>query len=148
MGFLDVFLQPTKTAKVWDGGSGVFSASNLSTVAAGVVAILSIAEAETRDRFVNIESFATSQRDVVAALEKTTGEKWTVEETSMKEQLAVAQEMHEKGDFLNAFYRWILASVVSGREEPRFKTVDNELLGLLREDMQETVEKLLKGDSI
>ncbi|KFY98418.1 hypothetical protein V498_01485 [Pseudogymnoascus sp. VKM F-4517 (FW-2822)] len=148
VGFMDVFLRPTKTAKIWDGGSGVFSTSNLSTVTAGVVAILSIAEAETRDRFVNIESFATSQREVVAALEKATGEKWTVEETSMKEQLAVAQEMYEKEDYLNAFYRWVLAGVVSGREEPRFKTVDNELLGLPHEDMQETVEKLLKGESI
>jgi len=126
----------------------VFSATNVSTVAAAVVAILSTAEAGTRDRWVNIESFATSQAEIVAALEKAMGEKWAVKETSMEEQLAGAREMYDKGEVLGAFYRWILAVLVSGGEECRFKSLDNELLGLKKEDLMETVEKIVRGEAI
>lgn len=126
----------------------MFSATNVSTAAAAVVAILSSAEKETRDRWVNIESFATSQAEIVAALEKVTGEKWAVKETSMEEQLVGAREMFDKGEVLGAFYRWILAILVSGDEECRFKSLDNELLGLKKEDLMETVEKIVRGEEV
>ena len=147
---MDITLPPTKAATVWDNGTNLFGASNLSTVAAGVVAILSTAEVQTRDRFVYIESFTTSQREIVSALEKATGDTWMVEETTTEAQFAVAQEALHKDDFLAAYYRWIRGGLFSGNEACRFtkEKLDNELLGLPKEDLQNVVARIVKGESI
>jgi hypothetical protein len=124
----------------------MFSATNLSTVAAAVVAILSTAEAETRDRFVTIESFKISQNNIVQALERITGEIWAIEKTTTDVQLAEARKSLESGDFLSAFYRLILVVLFSGQEEIAFKNdkLDNKLLGLEDETLEGTLEDIVK----
>jgi nucleoside-diphosphate-sugar epimerase len=145
-GFIDITLPPTKTAIIWDSGSNPATCTNLSTVAAAVIATLTTAEVGTRDRLLNIQSFKASPNDIVEALEKATGEKWIIEKTTTKEQLALAQECLEKGDFLPALYRWIRTFVFS--ERATLPNIENELLGLPKEDLQTTVEKIIKGEKI
>lgn len=150
MGFIDITLEPTKSAKVWDSGSNVTSVTNLSTVGKAVVSILTTAEELTRDRLIEIESFPISQNSVIEALEKAAGEKWTIEKTTTEQQLAEAQASLEKGDFLSAFYVWVRAFVFSGEPGARFQNpkANNELLGLPHEDLQKTVEKIVKGEKV
>ena len=78
-------------------------------------AVLTTAEAQTRDRLLNIESFAASQNEVVLVLENVTGEKWNVESTTTEKQLELAGEFLERGDFLEAFYRWVRAYIFSDK---------------------------------
>ncbi len=148
--FLDISLPPAKTATIWDNGTNSFPASNLSTVAAGVVAILSISELQTRDRFVYIESFTTSQCEIVSALEKITGEKWAIEKTTTEKQFAIAQETLQKDYFLGAYYRWIRGGLFSGNDGCHFakEKFDNELLGLPKENLQDVIERILKGENV
>jgi hypothetical protein len=150
VGFIDITLEPTKWAKVWDSGSNVTSGTNLSTVGKAVVSILTTAEEQTRDRLVEIESFPFSQNSVIEALEKAAGERWTIEKTTTEQQLAEAQASLEKGDFLPAIYVWIRAFVFSGEPGARLQNqkTGNELLGLPHEDLQETVEKIVKGEKV
>jgi hypothetical protein len=131
---------------IWNSGSNPTTCTTLSTVATAVVAALTTAEVETRDRLLNIQSFQASPNDIVKALEKATGEKWSIEKTTTKEQLALAQECLEKGDFLPAYYRWVRTCVFA--EEARLPNIENELLGLPKEDLQTTVEKVIKGEKI
>lgn len=144
--FLDISLPPTKHAVLWDGGSNSFSATNLSTVGTAIVAILRNAEAQTRDRFVNIESFSTSQVFIVAALQEGFGEKWTVEMTTTNNQLDVAQKSIEENNFLGAYYRWIRAGLFSGQKGCRLdrEKLDNDLLALPKENMQDVVDRILQ----
>lgn len=144
--FIDITLPPTKTATIWDSGSNITTFTNLSTVAAAVVSILTIAETQTRDRLVNIESFAASQNEIVAAFEKAASAKWTIRTTTTKEQLALAHEELDNGEFLPAFYRWIRAVVFS--EQGKLPNIENGLLGLPREDLRTTIRRILAGEKV
>jgi hypothetical protein len=75
------------------------------------------------------------------------GEKWVIEKTTTGEQLAAAQASLERGDFLAAYYRWILVGLFSGQEAYQFKSnrLDNELLGLKEQILQETVEEIVNS---
>lgn len=98
----------------------------------------------------HIESFAVSQKTIVGALEKATAEKWEIRNTTTIEQLAAAQEVLKKGDFITPFASWIRAGLFSGEYGCRFERelLDNKLLGLPKENLQEVVEKLLKGEFV
>ena len=111
---MDITLAPTKSATVWDSGSNTSTATNLSTVGKAVASILTTAEAQTRDRLVEIESFPISQNAVIEALERATGERWAVTGTTTEQQLAEAQASLEKGDVLPALYIWVRAFIFSG----------------------------------
>lgn len=102
---------------------------------------------ETRERFVWIESFKTSQNEIVQVLEKVTGEKWAIENTTTEEQIVVSREALANGDFLGAYYRWIVAALLSGNEYIQFgdEQLDNRLLGLQQESIVTTVEELLSS---
>ncbi|KAH9216247.1 isoflavone reductase, partial [Leptodontidium sp. 2 PMI_412] len=65
----------TKTASLIDGGTSRFSATTIAQIARSLIAILAHADA-TANQTVFIESFTTNQLEVLAALEKATGEKW------------------------------------------------------------------------
>lgn len=144
--FIDITLPPLKTAKIWDNGDNLTTCTTLSTVAKAVLAILTTAEESTRDRLVNIESFAVSPVEIVATLEKVSGEKWTLESTTTEKELALANEALENGDFLSALYTWIKACIFA--ECSRLENVENELLGLEKEDLESVVGKIVKGEAV
>lgn len=144
--FLDIKLPPSKTATVWDDGNIRFTCTNLSTVAAAVVAVLTTAEESSRDRLLNIESFMTSQNEIVAALEVATGENWKIQQTTTDEQLALARKSADEGDFLEAFYRWIRACIFS--EQGTLGRIDNDILGLPKEDLRSTIKRIVENVSV
>ena len=143
--FLDITLPPSKTALIWDEGTNTFSATNLETVVKAVVVILADAEKETRNRFVYIQNFATSQQEILDVLEKVRGEKWVIERTSAQEQFEVAGNLLKAGDETGAFYIWLRGGLFSGSVGCEFEKekLDNELLGLQRETLEETVRRVL-----
>lgn len=80
------------------------------------------------------------------ALEKVTGEKWAVEKTTSKKELALASESLEKSDFLSAYYAWIKSCIFA--EGSRLDNVENELLGLEGEELESVVGKIVKGELV
>ncbi|KAK0118340.1 hypothetical protein ONS95_012630 [Cadophora gregata] len=148
--FLDISLPPAHTAKIWDSGANSFSGTTLSTVGRAVLSILTTAQNETRNKLIEIESFATSQNEIVAVLEKVTGKKWTIEKTSMDDQLGIAGAHLEKGEFIEALYIWVRAWIVCGREGARLVKAEegNKLLGVGGENIEEVVGKVVKGEKV
>ncbi|PVH70584.1 NAD(P)-binding protein [Cadophora sp. DSE1049] len=148
--FLDISLPPAHSAKIWDSGTAQFSATTLSTVGRAVVSILTTASGQTRNKLIEIESFSVSQNEIVAALEKVTGQKWKLEKTSMEEQLGTAGANLEQGKFLEAFYVWVRAWVFSGNEGAKLMKAEegNKLLGVGGESIEEVVGRVVRGEKV
>ena len=97
VGFLG-FNAQKKTATVVDSGDATFSSTNLGTIGETVVKALENAEA-TKNQYVYVSGFQTSQNEILATAEKITGDKWTVNKVSAKDHIAKGNELLQKGDF-------------------------------------------------
>ena len=87
-----------KKALIYDGGNNYTDMTILPTVGKAVVGVLRHPE-ETVNRYVHVNSYYTTQNQILAALEKATGTKWAVEHTTCKEQGAKGKELLAKHDF-------------------------------------------------
>jgi hypothetical protein len=137
-----------KTANVLLPGNIPTTLTNLSTVAKAVLASLTTAEVETRNTLLNISSFTGTQLQVVAALEKVTGEKWEISNITSKEQLQLAGATLEKGDFLNALYLWIKSAIWSDAGVLEGTENWNKVLGLKEEVLEDVVRKVVNGEEV
>ena len=97
VGFLG-FNHVDKTATVIDSGNATFSTTNLSQIGFAVVKALENAEA-TKNQYVYVSGFQTSQNELVAAIEKIMGEKYAINRVSAKDHAAKGNELLQKGDF-------------------------------------------------
>ncbi|KAF2810515.1 isoflavone reductase [Mytilinidion resinicola] len=142
VGFLGPNLKE-KTAEVIDHGTAPFTATNLATIGKAVVSILQH-EAETKNQYVYISSFRTSQAEIVALIEKFTGDKLTVTSVDSNELLAEAAKKIQAGNHFGVFDQ-IKVSIVSEKRLGDYTTVGlwNDRLGLEKEDIEETVKKVL-----
>ena len=130
-----------RKAEVLDDGEKRFSVTNMAQIAIAVRRALEKGE-ETRNRFLLIQSFVTTQNEIVKALEKVTEAKWEVEKIDsknyMEEQIAKAQ----KGDH-DAMYSVIWGICVTKSDWRQDKKFANELLGLEEEDLEESLRLAL-----
>ncbi|KAM0272197.1 hypothetical protein ACHAQH_008820 [Verticillium albo-atrum] len=137
-----------KTGRFVDGGKTRFTTSNSDQIARSLVGILEHAD-ETKNKLVFVESFTTSQVEVLAALEKASGEKWQVEHVTSDEVRAQGFKLFGEGDLQGGGGALIQALVLGegGLEDHTASGVAewNKLLGLPKENVEETVERVLKG---
>jgi len=135
----------TCTALIYDSGDTKFSTTNLATIGAAVAAILRKPE-ETANKHVYISSFTTSQNEVLAALEKVTGEKWTIEHSTAAEVTQTGQEKLAMGDFSGALdiIKGLLYGKDTGANLSVHHKLANDLLELPKETVEETVERIVK----
>lgn len=149
-GFLSFDLK-SRTATLYDDGKHLTNLSNLSTVGAAVVATLE-RPAETANKYIYIADFTVSQRDILAALEKATGEKWKT--IAGPDTAALGQDARErflKGDH-SAIPPLLLSWVYSGQDGVNYaktRGLDNEKLGLPSAgSLDDVVATIVKGESI
>lgn len=113
-----------------------------------VLAVLDRPE-QTVNKNIYVASFETSQKEILAALEEATGDKWTVTDTTTTREVAEASEKLGKGDFSGAFTLVRATSFANipglranyGRDED----LSNELLGLKFGSVKETVSRVVGG---
>lgn len=134
---------------MWDDGNKRFTLINEAALGKTVVSALKN-HRETRNRFLYAASVETSQNEIVAALERATGEKWHINQTTTKEQLDDAQTKLSAGDYSGALImvRATCYSNVPGLRSNYAKdeTLSNELLGLgsSLEDVNDVVERAVR----
>jgi hypothetical protein len=91
-----------------------------------------------------VESFTVSQRDMFEAAKRVTGTTdadWAISREDARERTAKAGELVAKGDFREAFARWIYTRVLDDRAEGDVSAKSsNEVLGLPKEDFDEWVK--------
>ncbi|KAI9851558.1 MAG: hypothetical protein M1838_003390 [Thelocarpon superellum] len=138
----------SKAVTLYDEGNARFSATTRPTIGQAVASTL-LHPAETKNQYVYVQSFAVTQNEIKAALEKATGAPWSVVKTLSSK--AVGEEGRAKlakGDFAGGIFQTILASIFS--TEPvgsnflaEHGSLDNELLGLPKEELDVVVKNVV-----
>ncbi len=146
VGFLGFNLQ-SKTATIIDSGNATFSTTNLNTIGEAVVKTLENAEA-TKNQYVYVSGFQTSQQAILAAAEKITGEKWTVEKTSSRDLIAQGNSLLQKGNFSGVSQ--LIQAISFGDEalgdlEP--SGLWNDKLGLTEASFEDSIRDVLDAAS-
>lgn len=146
---------PGKTATVYDGGDRPFEATNLEQIARAVVAcLLPEHYEETRNQYVFINSFTTTQNEVIAEVEKALGAKLKVEHVNSAELAEVARRELAEGEVEystgSAYVKGSIALIaceVYGLDGfnnfSKTRGLWNERLGLPRESLEETVRRVV-----
>lgn len=136
------FQPEKKIAYLLDGGDIKFSASTLSFVGEAVCRILEHEE-QTRNRMLYVHSLHVTQREVLAAIEKVTGERWKVVEQESGKVLQEIRPRMLEGDFEareEVVAVWgVVASDWVGKEG-----FANGELGLEEESLEEVVRRVFE----
>jgi uncharacterized protein YbjT (DUF2867 family) len=135
-----------KSATIWDGGNSKFTLTNAEQLGRSVIATLE-RPVQTANKNLYVASVETSQKEILEALEAASGSKFTVVNTTTKEQVAAAQEKLSKGDFSGAF---ALVRATSFATIPNLRAnyvkdeqLSNDLLSLKFESVQETAARVV-----
>ncbi|KFH45610.1 hypothetical protein ACRE_035370 [Hapsidospora chrysogenum ATCC 11550] len=130
-------------ALLLDGGNVPASASTLRRVGEAVVAVLRKPD-ETANKTLYVQSFNPTQRQVLAALEKATGGKWTVREEESGAFLDRQQRrLDEEGD-KHAVEEIVFALGALDADWAKKPGFAMELLGLEDEDLEEVVKSVVE----
>jgi len=138
------------TAEIFDGGNVKWSASTLKQIGRGVVGIFGALE-ETKNKKLYMQSFLTTQNEVLAALEKVSGKKFEVTQLRSGEYIKEKKKRLDQGGEDQAEVTEQLVAVlgITRANWTSEKEFANELLGLKDEDVEEevrrTYEKLIKA---
>ena len=130
-------------------GDHAFSTSNLSQVGNAVVAVLLKPE-ETANQFIYVDSFTATQKEILAELEKATGEKWKVTTKTVENAMTEGQEQFTKGEIsgLILLLQVVTLSEGYGSDFRKDGLLANKKLDLPNQDLVSTVAALVAGHSI
>jgi putative NADH-flavin reductase len=132
-----------KTVTIVDSGDEPFTGTNLPTIGLAVVSVLQHLP-ETANKYLDISSFKTTQNEILSIFEHETGSKWTVTKVKSEDVLKEGNEKLAKGDF-SSFINFLKALLFAdGKGQARKTTLSNDLLGLPKEDLKETIKASLK----
>lgn len=136
-----------RTAKVFDGGDVAYEATTLPQVGRTIAATLENIEL-TRNKYVYVNSFTTSQNQVLESLEKATGEKFQVTTGSSEELYQKGRSAFEGGSFHGrldmiaaAFYQKGASLKLANYSASR--GLWNERLGLAEESLTEVIQAIV-----
>jgi hypothetical protein len=135
-----------KKANIYDEGKARYSSTNLHTVALAIIRALERPEL-TKNQYVYVSGIDTTQKEILEALEKVTGEKWRVTHGTTKDLAKIGNEKIAKGDYSGILD--LLQAVTFGAEEELgyLKTAKewNEKLGLPRDDLEKAIHAGFAG---
>ncbi|EGR48306.1 uncharacterized protein TRIREDRAFT_78476 [Trichoderma reesei QM6a] len=135
----------TRTAQILDGGHARASASTLRRIAEATVRVLQRPE-QTSNRRLYVQSFNPTQLEILAALEKAMGEKWTVRQVDSKAYLEDARKRLESDDEEAVLVAVEDIVFVLGALDADWTKRDGfamELLGLEDERLEDVVEEVV-----
>ncbi|KAF2257081.1 isoflavone reductase family protein-like protein CipA [Trematosphaeria pertusa] len=134
----------SKTATLIDEGKAPFVATNLRQIGLALIKVLEKPEL-TKNTYVYVKSFETTQQDVLAAAEKITGAKWTVNKITSKELLERGSAKLKNSDF-SGVPDLIKGAVFNEAGYGKNPVGDwNEKLGLEKEDFEASIKAALNG---
>jgi hypothetical protein len=135
-----------KPATILDNGTAIFSATNMHTVALSIIKSLDKPEL-SRNQYLYVSDIQTSQRQILDAAEKITGEKWNITLVSSQDHIANERAMAQKDGYYGV--QNLIQGVTFGTEEQLGdltpKGLWNEKLGLPRDDLETTLRAAFEG---
>ncbi|KAJ5198105.1 uncharacterized protein N7498_007222 [Penicillium cinerascens] len=145
-GFLEFDLQ-NRTAVIWDGGNKTFTLTNVKQFGQSVISVLKNPR-ETNKQDLYGASEETTQKEIVAALEKVTGARWTINDTTTGEQVSAAVKKLNAGDFTDAL---ALVRATCFRNTPDLRAnyvkeekLANDALGQQMESVEDTIRRIIQ----
>ncbi|KAL6404538.1 isoflavone reductase [Ilyonectria robusta] len=137
----------TKTVTLVDGGTTRFTTSNVAQISRSLIAILSHAP-ETANKLVYVESFTTTQLEILAAVEKATGDKWKVVKKRSEDIRAEGFKAMREGKMMEGGASVIVAAVLGKEALEDHSHVEggiwNDRLGLPKQSVEEEVKRILQ----
>lgn len=130
---------------LYDGGTAKYEATNLPQIGRAVAAILK--SEETKNRYVYVNSFTISQKEVLAALEKVTGSKFEVSDGTREGLKKSGLERMEAGD-MSGVVEAISAQIFNLNGVNNYsstKDLWNDKLGLPMESLEDTLREVVKS---
>lgn len=131
-----------RKADILDGGDVKWSATNLATIGKATVRIL-LKEEETKNKLLYIQSFNTTQNEVLASFEKATGSKWTTTHSSAQEVIKTNRQKADEGD-PEAVEEIVSAHGIVAANWEGKPTFANELLNLEKESLDEVTARCVR----
>jgi nucleoside-diphosphate-sugar epimerase len=138
--FLHFDLQ-TKTADILDDGTYRSSTSTLARIADAVVKVLKD-EDVGRNKMLFMQSFCVSQLDVLASLEKATGEKWKVNWLKSDDFIKENKAKADAGD-KDAIEHLVFALGALDGDWEKKDGFAMDVLGLQNQDLDEIVKEVV-----
>jgi len=150
---------PGRKATIYDDGNFEYEATNVKQIGRAVAAALSPEHfEETRNKYIYVNSFTTTQNNVLAELEKATGSTFeiTYQKTEDLHGIGLAKLTEEKGTVSSGGGQYAAGAVETitsaiygyGRLNEFSKTrgLWNEQLGLPKETIEKTVESIVGAE--
>ncbi|KAH6952438.1 hypothetical protein BKA56DRAFT_505108, partial [Ilyonectria sp. MPI-CAGE-AT-0026] len=136
----------TKTATIVDGGNVRFTTTNIRQIARSIIAVLEHAD-DTVNEVVFVESFITTQHELLPVLEKVTREKWKIVEESSEEIRAFGARAFAEGNLMVGGGA-LLKALILGKDVSTDHTeveggIWNTRVGLPKENLEEEVRAIV-----
>ncbi|KAH7129172.1 isoflavone reductase, partial [Dactylonectria macrodidyma] len=135
-----------KTVTLVDEGKTRFTTSTVAQIGRSIISVLKHPD-ETKNRLVYVESFTTTQLEILAAFQKLTGEEWKVNHQSSQTIKEEGFNKIGKGEVMEGGAALITALVLGqgGLEDHTHVKggIWNERLGLETESLEEEVKKVI-----
>ncbi|KAK4947003.1 hypothetical protein LTR10_014145 [Elasticomyces elasticus] len=135
-----------RTARVFDGGNDPFSNSTLADIGLATAKVLQQAgDARLKNKLVFTQSLLTTQKDLIAAVEKVIGAKINIEEVSSDEYIKKNKALLTgKGDDGVATEELVsVEGIVNADWEKKGDAFVNEVLGMPKRDLDQLVKEAL-----
>ncbi|KAI1131058.1 hypothetical protein F5Y10DRAFT_234583 [Nemania abortiva] len=133
----------------WDEGTGYFSCTTEENTAAGLLQALKVSE-ETKNMNVQLSDFAITQKQLLDAIERIQGVKYTTETVNSEELIKEKQAAARQGDIM-ATMVLIETGFVTGRFGGHLEkegVILNEKFGLPKRTIDEVVANALKSAGV
>jgi hypothetical protein len=146
--FLGMHIKEKKFV-VWDDGEGWFSTTTEDNTALAMINALTKKWEDTKNKIVWLSDFAITQNMLLEAIERLSGERFTVEKVNTDELIKEKQAAVASGDSY-AVYSLIETGFVTGRFGGHLEKegqIMNDVLGLPKKNLDEVVKAALKAVS-
>ncbi|KAE8442855.1 hypothetical protein EG329_002597 [Mollisiaceae sp. DMI_Dod_QoI] len=145
IGYMGINIQEQK-ATLYNNGTSLWCTTTMAAIGLAVKNAMLISE-KTANKYMYIDSFTVSQKQVLAAFEKATGKKWPVTYADAEEDKKDGLEKMAKGDFSGAaqLIRYINLVDGHGGNYMQYKEGANELLSVPKQSLDGVVAGIVKG---
>lgn len=134
-----------KSATLYDNGTATFSTTNLRSIGLSVVKALEDPEL-SKNKYVYVSGFQTTQKQILEVAEKITGDKWTVTNVATKDLIKEGGDKIQKGDYSGIYDQIKGAGFGSDKlGDLTSEGLWNEKLGLPKGDFEKSVRAGFEG---
>lgn len=142
-GYMGFDLKQQK-AVMYDDGETKWSTTTLARIGLAVKNAMLISE-QTANKYLFIDSFTVSQKEVLAAFEKASGKQWEVSHADLENDKKDGMEKMTKGDMSGAanLIRYINLTPGHGGNYMEYEEGANKLLSLPKETLDQVVSRFV-----